>query len=442
MPVLLLALLFAPPRLLVTTDIGGDPDDTQSLVRLLVHANEFEIEGLIASASGTPGELKADVVKPELIREVVHAYYSVQPNLARHAPGFPSCGTLLARIKQGNPKRGMASLGEGKDTEGSEWIIRMADREDPRPLNIAIWGGSTELAQALWKVRATRSRKQLDRFLAKLRVYDINHQDDTGPWIVGNFPALFYILAKAAEGRDRREGAYRGMYLGGDESLTSLDWVRENVQTGHGPLGALYPLKTWTAPNPHGVLKEGDTPSWFFFLANGLNVPEHPEYGGWGGRFTRQARGRFYRDAADRVGDTIDPRATVWRWRPAFQNEFAARMDWCVKDPAETNHKPLFTRPSPERLRVKPGARVTFDASDASDPDGHELTYKWWQYAEAGTYQGALDLGHCAGAPRCAADIPADAAGSEIHVILEVTDTGAPPLTAYRRTILLVNRKP
>jgi hypothetical protein len=62
------------PRLLVLTDIGGDPDDQQSMVRLMIHANEFEIEGLIASASGTPGELKKETVQPDLIREIVRAY--------------------------------------------------------------------------------------------------------------------------------------------------------------------------------------------------------------------------------------------------------------------------------------------------------------------------------------------------------------------------------
>ena len=42
------------PRLLVLTDIGGDPDDQQSMIRLLLYANEFDFEGLIATASGTP----------------------------------------------------------------------------------------------------------------------------------------------------------------------------------------------------------------------------------------------------------------------------------------------------------------------------------------------------------------------------------------------------
>jgi hypothetical protein len=83
--VLLTPPLFAAPpekpRLVVLTDIGGDPDDRQSLIRLLLYADEFDVEGLIASASGTPGELKQDVTKPELIRETVEAYGKVRDNL-------------------------------------------------------------------------------------------------------------------------------------------------------------------------------------------------------------------------------------------------------------------------------------------------------------------------------------------------------------------------
>src|SRR5205085_8273667 len=89
------------PRLIVLTDIGGDPDDQQSMIRLMTYANEFEIEGLIASAAGTPGELKKDVTHPELIRAIVRAYGKVRPNLLLHRPDYPPAGTLLDRIKSG-----------------------------------------------------------------------------------------------------------------------------------------------------------------------------------------------------------------------------------------------------------------------------------------------------------------------------------------------------
>ena len=357
------AIAAEKPRLVVLTDIGGDPDDRQSLVRLMVYANEFEIEGLIASAAGTPGELKKHVVRPELVREIVAAYGDVRENLLRHKPGYPEAERLLDRIKSSNPHRGVENIGEGKDTEGSNWIIATVDRPDPRPVNVAIWGGSTELAQALWRVREERTPEELQQFLSKLRVYAISHQDDTGPWIIENFRDLFYILSRQPEGRDKRESAYRGMYLGGDQSLTSREWIDEHVRMEHGPLGTLYPPQTWTVPNPHSALKEGDTPSWFYFLPNGLSDPAHPEWGSWGGRFQHVAGG-LYRDAADSVEGMRDARATVWRGRPAFQADFQARMDWCVEPADQANHNPRAVVRGDNsqtvlRITAAPGARAS-----------------------------------------------------------------------------------
>src|SRR3954451_10765295 len=73
------------PRLAVMTDIGGDPDDQQSLIRLMVYVNEFELEAIVATAAGTPNELKQAVTRPELIFEIIGAYEKVLPNLKRHS---------------------------------------------------------------------------------------------------------------------------------------------------------------------------------------------------------------------------------------------------------------------------------------------------------------------------------------------------------------------
>ena len=115
------------PRLLVLTDIGGDPDDQQSMIRLMAYSNEFEIEGLVASASGTPGELKRAITKSELIREIVTAYGQVRPGLAKHADGWPETDALLSVIKSGNPHRGRDHIGNPHDSEGSRWIIERVD---------------------------------------------------------------------------------------------------------------------------------------------------------------------------------------------------------------------------------------------------------------------------------------------------------------------------
>ena len=129
------------PRLVVLTDISSltagvaEPDDGQSLIRLMLYANEFDIEGLVASSNLGHGQR----VRPELIRQVVDAYEKVRPNLLLHDPRYPPAEGLRDGIKAGQPVAGpkvpvAESVGEGKDTEASEWIIRVVDRPDPRPV--------------------------------------------------------------------------------------------------------------------------------------------------------------------------------------------------------------------------------------------------------------------------------------------------------------------
>ena len=427
------------PILIVTTDIGGDPDDQQSLTRLLVYSNEFDIRGLIASASGTRGELGIDTVKDQLIRKHVLAYGKVYDRLKQHADGYPHPDTLLGRIFRGNPHRGREYIGAGNDTEGSEQIIRIVDRAGDRPVHVSIWGGQTDLVQALWKVKHNRGPEAYREFAGRLRIYDINDQDGLYGYILKEFPGLFYILAKAPEGVDKREGAYRGMYLGGDESFTSREWIDSCVRTGHGPLGALYPPETWTAPNPHGALKEGDTPSWFYFLENGLQDPEQPGWGGWGGRF-RPVTGNFYRDDEDFAGDEINARATVYRWRPDFQNDFEARMDWCILPFEQANHPPVAVvmgDGTDDILHVdaREGETLSFSALDSYDSDGGKLIFAWWTYPEAGSNMQCPSLeGYST--PEVSFMVPYGEAGADLHLILEVIDDGEPSLKDYRRIVI------
>ena len=230
------------PRLAVLTDIGGDPDDQQSLVRLMVYVNEFEIESLIASASGTPGELKQAVTRPDLIHEVIRGYEQVLPNLKKHTSGWPEAGSLRQRVKSGNAQRGRKHIGEGHDTEASRFLLDRIDVGTPRRrLNVVIWGGQTDLAQALWRVKQERGDAGFRDFTKKFRVVDIGDQDGLADWMRQEFPGMFYVLSQAPPGQDKRQGTYRGMYLTGDESLTSRAWVEANVHS-RGPWGALYPL--------------------------------------------------------------------------------------------------------------------------------------------------------------------------------------------------------
>lgn len=444
------------PRLFVLTDIGGDPDDKMSLVRLMTYANHVEIEGLVATHVGD------DEVNPHLIRNVVEAYGKVRDNLELHEPGYPTADTLLARISPGLPIDHMDAVGDGKDSPGSEALIRAADSDDPRPLWVTVWGGPNVLAQALWKVRATRSPEELDKFVAKLRVYAISDQDNSGPWIRTEFPELFYIVTPGinagggfhhatwiAIGGDR----FHGRFGGADFELVSNEWLDRNVRE-KGPLGAQYPH--WE------FMMEGDTPSFLNLVDNGLSDPERPDWGGWGGRyelytprmerwFLEPETRPIWTNVQDEVlGDDghwhTTNHATIWRWRSAYQNDFSARMDWTIKPYNEANHPPVPKLDHPDRITARPGERVELSAASSTDPDGDPISFEWFVYEEAGTRVMSnartgtkLDIVGF-DQPRAWFNVKTSRVmppgTGTMHIILAVTDHGSPRLTRYKRVIV------
>jgi hypothetical protein len=436
-------------RLVVLTDIGTDPDDEMSLVRLLLYANEIDIEGLAATTS----TWLRTAVNPGLIEERVRAYGKVLPNLRRHASGYPDAATLLARIRSGQVAYGMEGVGADKDTAASRMIIEAVDRPDPRPVWIAVWGGANTLAQALWTVRHTRTPAQLDAFVAKLRVYAISDQDDAGPWLRAEFPKLWWIGSIHAYGA-YQEAAWVGMHApvpSPDSGTSTQPWLDAHIRKG--PLGALYPKIAY--------IMEGDTPSFLNLIPNGLAVPEQPNWGGWGGRYGKvsDAYG-LWADVADTVlGNDGKPvtgnQPTVWRWRGAVQSDFAARINWSMAPERQgANHHPVAVlngRPGrqPVTIEACPGDTLRLSAAGTADPDANTLSYRWWQYKDiaGGFFPDTVDIS--GSGPDVEVRIPlknsrggAPAAKRSFHVILEVTDDGAPRLTSYRRAIITAPPEP
>jgi len=415
-------------RIVVMTDIGGDPDDRQSMVRFLLYACDFNVEGFCTGF----GHGHYERTRPELIHDAVDAYGKVVANLRKHRPDYPSHAELKALIKDGH-NGDPHKVGPGMDSEASEWIIKVLDKKDPRPVWFSIWGGPRELAQAIWKVQTTRSPKQLAAFKSKIRVHSIADQDRTAEWVKANHPDVFWLFSRVL---------FRGIWKEGDQASVSPAWLKKNVLTGHGPLGPLYPDK---ASGKDGV-KEGDTPSFLYVLPDGLSDPEHPEWGNWGGRFKRSGKGNEYVPALDWMKDRPDMLYTIHRWRQAYQNDFEARMDWCVKPYDSANHAPVAVCNRDKgigvlQIKADPGSKVKLSAAGSTDPDGDRLSYKWWVYAEAGTYWSDAEIDGPDSA-EAFVTVPKDAAGRTIHVILEVTDNGKPPLKAYRRVVFKISGKP
>lgn len=447
-------------RVIILTDIEADPDDTQSLVRLLLYANEIDISGIIATTSC---HLQSSV-HPESIHRVINAYEKVHPNLLQHDKVFPKASELSLLVKQGIAKYGMAGVGKGMDTEGSDWIIKELEKKDERPLWISTWGGVNTLAQALYKIDKSKSKKEAGRLISKLRVYTISDQDDSGIWIRNNFPDLFYIVSPGDNYGDATWTGINSVVKGIDNETISNHWLAENIQQGHGPLGAQYPDVAW------GM--EGDTPAFLSLIPNGLNHPEHPEWGGWGGRyelykpdFSKTKKGGSIVEIAPETraiwtnaNDTYTPyvfkaygravgidtntftgfKETLWRWRDDFQNDFAARMDWCLKPFAEANHPPVPVLSHPEQITVKSNESFKLDAFDTYDPDGDSFSFLWFNYQEAGTYGEVVKVNGAENVHMAYFTAPKVDKKETLHFILKVTDRGTPTLSRYKRVIVTV----
>lgn len=445
-------------RVIILTDIEADPDDTQSLVRLLLYSNQIDIKGLVATTSCW----LRDRVNPESIEKVIHAYGKVHANLIKHEAGFPAAEALLKCVKSGLPKYGMTGVGADNDSEGSDWIIKILEEKDERPLWISVWGGVNTLAQAMHKIKNTKSEEEAAKLLAKLRIYTISDQDDSGIWIRNNFPAVFYIVTP---GDDYGSATWTGINTFikgiGNEEISNI-WLAQNIQQGHGPLAAEYPDVSW------GM--EGDTPSYLGLIPNGLNDAEHPEWGGWGGRyelyqpdFALTKKGGSIVPIAPETRkiwtnaiDTYTPyvhneygravrkdtmtftgyKETLWRWREDFQNDFAARMDWCTMSYQQANHPPVPVLGHPGHITVKSGGGFGLQAFDSSDPDGDNLSFLWFHYPEAGSWKKLITIEGAENSHGAYVRAPEVEKEETAHIILKVTDKGKPRLSRYKRVIV------
>ncbi|KAJ2903602.1 cellulose-binding protein [Zalerion maritima] len=472
------------PRVFILTDISNEPDDAESLVRYLLYSNQFRTEGIVAVTS----TWMKNKTCPQDIHKILNAYEKAVGNLNNHVhPDFPypSAGELRELVKTGPSCYGFEALGgyEGKEWEMSSGAQLLLERleasigeEGNDPLWVLVWGGTNVLAQVLMHAKSNCDEEEITRLLSRLRVYAISDQDDTASWIRRSFPNIFYIssvhawnqygiAAWTGIGGDKYYGFDQG---GPDFDKLTKEWIKENIQTG--PLGEAYP--------DYIFIPEGDTPTFLYLVQNGLGVPEHPEYGSWGGRYelsdkgpTRHA-GRHYGDAHDSVtgkdGNVHrSNQATIWRWRDAFQNDFAARMRWSLTtDFKEANHHPVVCVNGtkgfePLEIEAEAGSIVELDAEGTYDPDGNAegLSFKWFHYREPTATQWSTHLEvqeveftpidewkkgkkvqmKLPGPEKCCVDLMSRKPvrkGQKMHLILEVTDRGTPPLKSYRRVIV------
>lgn len=247
------------PRILISTDIGGsDPDDNQSMAHLLMYSNMFTIEGIVSSPSYGKGN------KEEILR-MIDLYEKDLPKLKKHSTGFPSPDFLGTICKQGR-KGGAPFVGYQTSTEGSDWIIKCAKKENPQPLWILVWGGLDDLAQALHDAPDIKS---------KIKVYWIGGPNkkwsaNSYAYIAENFPDLWFIEVNSS---------YYGFFSKNTEldSVNKSDYYNQYIN-GAGHLGKDF--KNYY----NGKIKMGDTPSLLYMMDGN---PDNPMRESWGGSFEK-----------------------------------------------------------------------------------------------------------------------------------------------------------
>jgi hypothetical protein len=399
----------------------------------------------------------------EWMQDFIDKYANVYNNLVKHDKNYPTPQHLKSLIKVGNID--FESEME-HNTEGSDYIKNILLDDNPAPIYVQIWGGTNTVARALKSIEDEyKNTPQWNTIYKKVcdkaTLYIILDQDETyKKYVSVNWKDIKVIL----NSNQFWCFAYAWTRLApGIQAYLNGNWFAGHIKFNHGALAGSYFLwgdgQKLVHDSDHvqgdtaqvrkagrtqfDFISEGDSPSYLFLINTGLRNMEDASYGGWGGRFVRSTTNpRLWQDDkdvtdynnSDKKADAQFPQS---RWIEAIQNDFAARADWCVKDYKEANHAPVVTLKTAKDVSAKAGEVVHLSGS-AKDPDGNALAYTWWQYKEAGTYNGNIDIQN-AGNTDASFTVPADAKNGEtIHVIFEVKDNGTPQLTRYSRIIVTI----
>ncbi|MDW7691900.1 DUF1593 domain-containing protein [Flammeovirgaceae bacterium SG7u.111] len=457
------------PRVIVTSD--GEIDDECSMVRFLLYANEWDVEGIVTSSSQYhwQGHKWAG---DNWLEPYLEAYAEVYPNLTLHDKNYPTPEHIQSIAFLGN----VAAEGEMDSiTPGSEHIAKvLLDESDNRPIWIQAWGGTNTIARALKSIEEKHPEK-MGYVANKLRFFFIWEQDSTYQSYIRPHWGKYNILTIVCD--QFWAVAYQWDKIIPNDKIDyfKVEWMESNILEDHGQLCSLYKAykggddnEGWRAGSPKqkgSFRSEGDSPAFIYTIPTGLGALESPDHGSWGGRYVK-VRENTWLDPVHEPGYTYPEgrwfTGTAWgrgymrntypenqglmeeyfrpitRWADVLQNDFAARADWCVKPFDEANHQPVVILDHEANLKATTGATIQLSAKGTYDPDDDELNFNWWYYTEASDFEGSIEIVNANSQNASIIISEKGEQGQSIHIICEVTDNGSPQLTRYQRVIITI----
>ena len=309
-------------RVIVSTEVGLDPDDIQSLYRLVHYSDIFDIEGIVASRGLTQAYYEPRVAMLKTALQNIR----VDSLRAKGYTELTDQATLLSQVKVGRATIGAPKT--GTSSEGSNHIISQVKaaqkRGDTRPLWVLVWGPLTDVAQAL------HDDPSISPFI---RIYSIGSVNSSMAIESRNFVFdfvrntdrnLFWIDNSSVGDRGFRTATtYQGTFLGGNQSgeWAAQNFVNANIR-GHGPTGEAFPLA-------QPALKEGDSPTLLYLMSpifGGVGNVDNPTSESWGGSYKRydNAYPNYYIDCC-----TTQEAAqqSISKWRVQHLSHWKARWD-------------------------------------------------------------------------------------------------------------------
>lgn len=487
------------PRTIVTTDL--ECDDMDSLIHMALFFNDIDIDGIVVSASqfhftGDGEHTLSEVTEHYACEDPDAAnlksframpvdwaanlweneYAAVYDKLAENDPNYPTPEYLESVTKIGNVEF------EGdvrEDTEGSDLIKNAILDDEPGPLYLLTWGGFNTTARALLSIHDEYGdtdqwdsiyQKVIDKVIVNGYSQDYTYQD----YIRELYPDL-----KLMKSQNGYAGYFAARTAQADALYTfQADWLKENIKFNHGALLEKYGLmgdgthyenepdnmqygETTTIDwhisfipamtfDQYDFMAEGDSGTFLPLINVGLRGLEDSHGGTYGGPvhyITNDTSTGSFADSIKNGEEVTGPYnyvngksdGSLNRFLLAYQEEWAARADWCVNDYASCNHAPVVALEQKD-YTAAPGESVQLDA-DVSDPDGNTWTTLWSWYSEGSSYSGiANDIRVWdPTSDHTSFTVPADAQEGDVLVLtVAVRDNADAPMTRYDQAIITV----